>query len=94
MAFRQAIALADAVVSSDLGSYEREHRRIAKLPHLMARAMLLMDGSGWMREHTLRAFDAKPQLFQRLLSLHVGGTSLVHFGVLGAISLGWNLLAA
>lgn len=94
MAFRQAIALADAVASADLDSYEREHRRIAKMPHLMTRAMLLMDGSAWMREHTLRAFDAKPDLFQRLLSLHVGGTNLARFGVGGALSLGWSLLTA
>lgn len=94
MAFRQAIALADAVASGNLVAYEQEHRRIARLPHLMARAMLLMDGNGWMRDHTLRAFDAKPDLFQRLLSLHVGGTSLARFGVGGTLSLAWNLLIA
>ncbi|MGH9521688.1 MAG: NAD(P)/FAD-dependent oxidoreductase [Terriglobales bacterium] len=94
MAFRQAVALADALASNELAGYEREHRHIATLPHMMARAMLLMDASDWIRTRALRAFDAKPHLFQRLLSLHVGGHSIRDFGIGGAISLGWNLLAA
>jgi len=94
MAFRQAIALSDAMVSKDLNMYEREHRKIATLPQVMARAMLLMDGNGWVRDRALRAFDAKPHLFQQLLSLHVGETSLARFGVGGTLSLGWNLLTA
>lgn len=94
MGFRQAIALAEAISSGDLAAYEQAHRRIAALPHTMARAMLLMDASGWVRSRALRAFDAKPYLFQRLLSLHVGGLSPSAFGLTGALSMGWQLLTA
>ena len=94
MGFRQAIALADAIVGDNLPAYEQEHRRIAALPHTMARAMLLMDASGWVRSRALRAFHAKPYLFQRLLSLHVGGLSPSTFGLTGALNIGWQLLTA
>jgi flavin-dependent dehydrogenase len=94
MGFRQAIAVAAAISSGNLESYETAHREIAALPHMMARAMLLMDGSRIVREHALRAFAAKPEIFQRLLSLHVGGLAPSTFGVAGALSVGWQVLTA
>lgn len=94
MAFRQANALADAIARGDLSHYARAHKKIAALPHMMARAMLLMDRSAWIRGQALRAFDAKPYLFQQLLSVHVGAVRPSDFGIGGALNIGWNLLTA
>lgn len=94
MGFRQANALASAIVAGDLSQYQRAHRKIAALPHTMARAMLLMDRSAWIRRHALRAFDAKPNLFQQLLCVHVGAMKPSEFGITGALNVGWNLLTA
>ncbi len=94
MGFRQANALAKAIVDGDLAQYQKAHRKISALPHMMAQAMLLMDRSAWIRRQALRAFDAKPHLFQQLLSVHVGAVSPMEFGIGGAVNIGWNLLTA
>jgi flavin-dependent dehydrogenase len=94
LSFRQAIALARALAADDLGLYQAAHRKIGKLPRFMARKLLLMDRSGWIREHALRALSAKPALFRRLLAVHVGQESLLKFAVPGFIDLGWAMLTA
>jgi mitochondrial fission protein ELM1 len=92
MAFRQALALGSALANDDLSAYEIAHRKIARLPGFMSRAMLLMDKSSWLRSRTLRALEKKPRLFEQMLSIHVGERPLVPFGADGFINLGWNLL--
>ncbi len=92
MAFRQALALSSALAKGDLAQYQAAHREIAKLPEFMSNAMLLMDKSSWLRSRALRAFDRKPSLFGKMLSIHVGDRPLVPFGSHGFINLGWNLL--
>ncbi|MFN7995825.1 MAG: NAD(P)/FAD-dependent oxidoreductase [Bryobacteraceae bacterium] len=71
-AFRQAIALADSLASGDLAHYQAEHRRLARLPALMANCMLAMDRSATLRERALRALAAQPRAFRKMLSIHVG----------------------
>jgi menaquinone-9 beta-reductase len=92
MAFRQAIALGCALAKEDLSSYEAAHREIAKRPEIMAKAMLLMDKSTWLRSRALRTLDRKPRLFEQLLSIHLGERPLVPFGSGGYMNLGWSLL--
>jgi flavin-dependent dehydrogenase len=73
LAFRQASALGDALAAGDLARYEADHRRIVRMPHIMARALLLLDGSDSLRQRALRALAARPASFDHLLGLHVGG---------------------
>jgi len=94
MAFRQALAVAEALSREDLTLYQAAHRKIAKLPEFMANAMLLMDKSSWLRSRALSAFATNPKLFAEMLSIHVGERPLVPFGAGGFINLGWNLLTA
>lgn len=94
MAFRQALALGPALAEGDLSAYAAEHRKIARLPGLMSRTMLLMDQSEWLRDRSLRAFSRQPGLFARLLALHVGELKLRDFGAGGLLNLGWSLLLA
>jgi flavin-dependent dehydrogenase len=94
MAFRQALALAPAMVAGDLSIYEKTHREIISLPDFMARSMLLLDGKGWLRRRTLRAFAREPRLFERLLAVHVGEMRLASLGARGLADLGWHLLTA
>jgi hypothetical protein len=42
------------------------------MPRLMARLLLLMDGSDGLRRRALRALAAHPHVFNRLLAAHVG----------------------
>ena len=94
LAFRQARSLAEAMAAGDLSRYEAEHRRIEAVPQFMRRAMLLMDKSALIRGRALRAFDTRPSLFARMLSVHVGETPLWGFGVGALADFGWRMLTA
>jgi flavin-dependent dehydrogenase len=73
LAFRQAAALADAMVSDDLSAYQAAHRRFARRPTRMASLMLLLDRSPWVCRRVLRAMAFEPAIFGGLLAIHVGG---------------------
>jgi flavin-dependent dehydrogenase len=91
MAFSQAIVLASCLRAGTLNRYEREHRRMALRPSFMARLMLLMDGRPWLQSRNLKVFRKRPELFRRLLALHVGEVSPRDLAMDG-LSLGWELL--
>ncbi len=94
MAFQQAHALAGAMRECDLEVYSTAHRRIGRLPRMMAELMLLMDRSAWFRRRALCALAAEPSLFARMLAIHTGALSPRDFGVQGTLSLGWRLITA
>jgi len=72
LAFRQALLLADALVTGDLKRYQTAHRRMARRPAFMAQLMLLLDRFPKLRPHVLRTFAAEPAIFERLLAVHAG----------------------
>jgi menaquinone-9 beta-reductase len=93
LSFRQAVALAESLASGNLAAYQREHRRLMLRPLLMARLMLLLDRRPGLQQRTLQAFRQHPQMFRRLLALHLGELpprQLVWEG----LTLGWGLLTA
>ena len=94
LAFRQAIALAKALVKGDLSLYESEHRRLMRLPTSMASVMLLMDRRQALRRRALRVLSRRPDLFERLLSIHTGAALSLAFGARSATSFGWHMLTA
>jgi flavin-dependent dehydrogenase len=93
LAFSQAMVLADCLRTGDLARYEHEHRRLALRPFLMARLMLTLDGRPRLQRRTLQAFQKRPDVFRRLLELHVGVLSPLHLALDG-LTLGWGLLTA
>jgi len=94
MAFQQAYALAEAFSHNDLAQYQRAHRRIERLPRMMANLMLLMDRSHWLRGRSLRALEATPNLFTRMLAVHTGELPVFRIGMEETLSFGWHLLRA
>jgi flavin-dependent dehydrogenase len=73
LAFRQALALGDALVANNLDQYQTAHRRLARRPALMAQLMLMLDRFPRVRPRVLRTFEAQPVIFERLLAMHAGG---------------------
>jgi flavin-dependent dehydrogenase len=73
--FRQALALADALVNNDLAHYQRVHRQLARMPERMARLMLFVGARAWMRRRVLHALAAQSQIFAMMLGAHVGSFS-------------------
>jgi flavin-dependent dehydrogenase len=92
--FHQATPLADAIVANDLSRYERASREISRVPLFMSQTMLLLDRSVLLRRHTLAAFARSPQLFARMLRVHVEESPLQWLGDEGVLQLGWELLTA
>jgi len=93
LSFTQAMVLAECLRTGDLARYEREHRRLALRPFLMARLMLTLDGRPRLQRRTLQAFQKRPDIFRHLLELHVGVLSPLHLALDG-LTLGWGLLTA
>lgn len=93
LAFSQAMVLADCLRAGDLARYEHEHRCLALRPFLMARLMLTLDGRPRLQRRTLEALQRRPDVFRRLLHLHVGVLSPLHLALDG-LTLGWGLLTA
>jgi flavin-dependent dehydrogenase len=91
LCFSQALTLADCLRSGDLAPYQAAHRRLALRPLFMARMMLLLDGRPRLQQRTLRVFRHHPDIFRRLLALHVGMPSPFHLALDG-LTLGWGLL--
>lgn len=94
LAFRQAIALGEALAKNDLTLYQAAHERIGRLPKLMARLMLTMDGRAWLRHRALRALAGHPPVFARLLAVHVGALPPTAIGLNAILSFAWQLLTA
>ena len=91
LAFSQAAALVKCIESGDLMRYQAEHRRLALRPLLMARVMLTLDGRPRLQDRTLRVFQKHPEIFRRLLALHVGALPPQRL-VWDGLTLGWGLL--
>jgi flavin-dependent dehydrogenase len=94
MGFRQALALGDALELDDLALYQTAHRKISRLPGMMARAMLMMDRSAFIRRRALCALATDPALFEQMLALHVGELKPAEFLGRGVLHLGWQMLRA
>jgi flavin-dependent dehydrogenase len=93
LAFSQAVALAGCIEAEDLSPYQKIHDRLALRPLLMARLMLTLNGRPRLQHRTLQVFRKRPELFRRLLALHVGALpprDLVWDG----LTLGWGLISA
>jgi menaquinone-9 beta-reductase len=94
LAFQQAVFLAEAFERGNLAHYESAHRKIAVMPALMSRLMLVMDRNSWVRRRVLRLFENEPSAFSKLLSIHAAALPLSSLRVREMIGFGWGLLRA
>lgn len=92
LAFRQAVELGDAIAASDLRKYAAAHHRIAWLPSLLSKAMLLMDRNAQFRSRALNVLSRNPAIFEKLLAIQLGEMSPFNFGMSGLAQVGWGLL--
>jgi hypothetical protein len=53
--------------------------------------MLTLDWKTSLRQRVMRAFNADPRLFSRMLAMHVGALTPLDFAANG-ISLGWRMI--
>jgi flavin-dependent dehydrogenase len=93
LAFRQSAILAEAMRRGDLASYAVAHQRLARRPLWMGSLMLQFGKRAGLRERTMRILAKRPELFTRLLSIHLGHARPRHILSTGA-KLGWQFLTA
>lgn len=92
LAFQQALPLAEAMSRSDLALYQEAHRKIAAIPVLMTRLMLLMTQSDWILRRTIRLFQDSPGLFARMLEIHTEAAPLSSVGAREIARFSWQFL--
>jgi len=89
--FQQSVALAAALESGDLASYQQAHRRIGRQPEFMAGLMLMLARHNGLRRRVIGAMAAHPRLFADMLAAHIREVSPLS-AVRGGLVLGWRLL--
>lgn len=92
LAFRQALALAEALERNDLAAYEVEHRRGRKRPVMMSRLLVVLTEHRHLRHRVLSAFASEPSLFSKLLAAHTGAAVSPLMALETVWSLGWRIL--
>jgi len=70
LAFRQSLALAEALLARDPARYESAHRALIRRPALVAWLLLRMDHFPAVRRVIMRILAGCPGLFANLLALH------------------------
>ncbi len=79
LSFRQGMALADALETGKLASYQATHNCLALRPNFMSRVLLLLGRSVPLRRRALMVLANDPGVFARFLTVHVGESSALHF---------------
>jgi menaquinone-9 beta-reductase len=90
LGFRQAALLADCLERDSLASYQKEHERLSRVARLMGSALLALDGRPQLQWRTVQAFQRRPEMFERMLALHVGVPAAGF--ARETIAIGWSLL--
>jgi menaquinone-9 beta-reductase len=93
LSFRQATALAEALVDQDLERYQQAHCRMFRRPRLMGNLLLLLHRRNGVRRRAMKALEAAPHLFERMLAYHVGAIPSSPLAATAA-QLGWRFLTA
>ncbi|MHB8485596.1 MAG: NAD(P)/FAD-dependent oxidoreductase [Candidatus Acidiferrales bacterium] len=93
LAFRQALALAEALERNDLAAYEVEHRHGRKRPVMMSRLLVLLVEHRRLRRRVFWAFASEPSLFSKLLAAHAGPAVPPLTALQTMWSLGWRILS-
>ena len=93
LAFRQAVAVARAFRAGDVSSYERMHHALTRRARLMASLMLSLGDHHNFRTRALVSLSKHPDMFARLVSIHVGQSSFLDLCSLRLLDLGFAFLA-
>jgi menaquinone-9 beta-reductase len=75
LAFKQSIALTEAISAENLASYEIAHRNLSRTPRTMSSFLLSLDKYPAVREKAFSYLERRPELFASLLGVHVGEKS-------------------
>jgi flavin-dependent dehydrogenase len=92
IALQQAEAVANAMQAGDLDGYKRQHRTIMRRASVMAGVLCSLSAHDGLRRRVIHRLSQDPELFERILGLHVGATGVRKLGLLPSFKLGAALL--
>ena len=93
LAFWQALSLAEGLNRGDLHEYQKEHQRLARRPSWMGNLLLLLGRNARFRQRALKSLAAKPEVFARLLAVHMGLATTPEI-IAASARVSWEFLAA
>jgi menaquinone-9 beta-reductase len=76
LGFKQALVLAAALRSGDIGGYQRLHSALMKRPRRIASLLLALERNGQFQRRVLAGLARHPEVFESFVALHVGASSL------------------
>jgi flavin-dependent dehydrogenase len=85
LAFRQAVALVDAIAHDAPAAYAAAHRRIVRLPEAMTRLLLAVERRPALRRAAFATLSADADLFSRILAVHARERPVRHPGLRAVI---------
>ncbi len=92
LAFRQAIALADAIQTGELWRYGRAHRELARKALLMGDLLLAFGKHDRLRVRVIKMLAQRPRIFDGFLAMHSGERNWGEL-LFATAQLGWQFLA-
>jgi menaquinone-9 beta-reductase len=72
LAFRQAVAVVEAIAAGDLAGYARKHRGMARRPEWMGKILVTLGDHAGVRRAVMLALAAQPWIFAKFVAVHVG----------------------
>ena len=94
IAFREALALSEALAAGDLRLYEASRRHIVRAPELLTKCTLLLSRFPRLRPRVIRSLAQDGALFSRLLAVQNHELSLARDGAAALLKLvGRSLLS-
>jgi 2-polyprenyl-6-methoxyphenol hydroxylase-like FAD-dependent oxidoreductase len=85
LAFRQSVALAEALAAGDLTLYQRSHRHMARRTRMVGSLMLQLGRRPRLRRRVFCVLRNSPDLFARLLATHASDASSKQLLSTGAV---------
>lgn len=94
LAFKQALALGEALPRENLALYESRNRQIRRMPFMMSQLMVFLGRHPQLQGRIIHACQQDPSLFAHLMAVHLGVRSPLLVSPFSLTSFGWNLVTA
>lgn len=94
LAFKQALALGEALPQGNLSLYENRNRQIRRIPFLMSQMMVFLGRHPQLQSRIIHACQQDASLFAHLMAVHLGARSPLRVSPVSLTNFGWNMVTA
>ena len=94
LAFKQALALGEALPQEDLSLYESRNRQIRRMPFMMSKLMVFLGRHHQLQSRVIHACQQDSSLFAHLMAVQLGMRSPLRVPPFSLTNFCWNLVTA